>query len=194
MKKSLYILWGLLLSFLIINTCYAEKTIYLDDPIIDFKRVKNYKLQGFTTTDKYLFMVLVGYEDTKSIIKVYDLNTYEEIKNVEFNSLGHANDITYNKLTNKIYVLASSGSNEVFVFNGDSFEYEGSFNIEVPARSITYIEDEDSYAVRTISVGYKLNNRFNLMSKIPFIIGMNFNIDIGRQGWSYYKNYIYYTN
>lgn len=194
MKKVFYFLWGLLLALIIIDNCYAKKTLEFNDPVIEFDRPKNYKLQGFTTTDEYLFTVLVGYEDTSSIIKVYDLNTYEEIKSIEYTSLGHANDVTYNKNSNKIFVLASSGSNEVFVFDGDSFEYVGVFSIEVPARSITYIEDQDMYAVRTVSVGYLLNKQFSLISKVPFIFGMNFNIDMGRQGWSYYNGFIYYTN
>ena len=194
MKKSLYMLWGLIIIFSIINTCYAEKTIELDNPIIKYKKEKYYGLQGFTVTDKHLFVIMIGYNDTKSILKIYDLETMKEIQSIEANSLGHANDVTYNKNNNKIYVLASSGSNEIYTFNGDNFEYEGSFELPLPARSITYIEDEDIYAIRTISVGYKLNNKFNLISKIPFIVGMNFNVDIGRQGWTYHNGYIYYAN
>ena len=194
MKKVLHFLWGIILMFTIVNICYADKTLELNEPIIEFKRDKKYKLQGFTATDKYLFMIMVGYEDSKSIINVYDLNTYKEIKSIQGNSLGHANDITYNKKNNKIYVLSSSGNNEIYTFNSNTFDYEGSFNIELPARSITYIEDEDIYAIRTISVGYKLNKNFSLISKIPFIVGMNFNIDLGRQGWAYYNKHIYYAN
>lgn len=194
MKKSLFTLWGLIIIFSIINTCYAEKTIELDNPIIEYKREKYYGLQGFTVTDKHLFVIMTGYDDTKSILKVFDLDTMKEVKNIESNSLGHANDVTYNRNNNKIYVLASGGSNEIYVFDGDSFNYEESFELPLPARSITYIEDEDMYAIRTISVGYRLNNKFNLISKIPFIVGMNFKVDIGRQGWSYYNGYIYYAN
>ena len=194
MKKSLYMLWGLIIIFSIINTCYAEKTIELDKPIIEYKKEKYYGLQGFTITDKHLFVIMIGYDDTKSILKIYDLETMKEIQSIEANSLGHANDVTYNKNNNKIYVLASGGSNEIYTFDGDSFDYEGSFELPLPARSITYIEDEDIYAIRTISVGYRLNNKFNLISKIPFIVGMNFNVDIGRQGWTYYNGYIYYAN
>lgn len=195
MKNRLYIiLWGLICVFSFNTTSYAKKDIDLNKTIIEFKKEKKYNLQGFTVTDKYLFMVMVGYDDTKSIVKVYDLDTNKLVHSLESNSLGHANDVTYNKKDNKIYVLASGGSNEIYIFNGDTFDYEGSFKIEVPARSITYIEDEDIYAVRTVSVGYLLNNKFKLISKIPFVFGMNFNVDLGRQGWSYYNKHIYYTN
>ncbi len=194
MKKSLYVMCFILLILSFINTTYAKQNLILDEPVIEFERDKNFKLQGFTNTDKYLFMVMVGYNDSKSIIKVYDLDTKKEIRKIDGNSLGHANDITYNRKDNKIYVLASSGSTKVFKFDADSFLYEGSFDIELPARSITYIEDEDIYAIRTVSVGYLLNNKFELISKVPFIFGMNFNIDIGRQGWSYYNGNIYYAN
>ena len=45
-------------------------------------------------------MILEGYDDTKSIIKVYDLRTNNEIISYDFPSLGHANDVTYNKNNN----------------------------------------------------------------------------------------------
>ena len=60
----------------------ASKTIELGDPIIEFPKVKGYTLQGFTTTDKYLFLVLVKNDDSSSIIKVYDLNTYNILKSL----------------------------------------------------------------------------------------------------------------
>ena len=68
--------------------------------------------------------------------------------------------------------------------------YEDQFEIGLPIRSITYVEDDDIYAVRTVSVGFKYDSKFNLISKVPFVIGLNFSADLGRQGWAYYNKYI----
>ena len=182
-------------SFFIFNTnVYAEDTLILDNPVIQFNQIKEYGLQGYSVVKDKLFMVLEGYDDTKSIIKVYDLNTYKEILSYDYGSLGHANDVTYNIKNNKIYIIASSGSDKVFIFNGDTFQYEDSFNIGLPIRSITYIDKYDRYAVRTIASGFLYNNEFKLVNKFPFIIGMNFSSEVGRQGWSYYNDIIYYAS
>lgn len=172
----------------------AESMLELNDSIIEFDNITNYNLQGFTTINNYLFMVLDEYEDTKSIIKVYNLNDGKLIKSYEYGSLGHANDVTYNSKNNLIYVLQSGGFNKVFIFDGDSFEYKETISISLPLRSITYIDDLDKYAGRTVATGFMFNNDFSLSSKIPFIVGMNFSNKIGRQGWAYYNGYIYYAN
>lgn len=192
--KKVFFKTLLILLFFTINTVYAEKTLVLDNPVISFKKIDNYVLQGFTTVDNYLFMILEGYDDTKAIIKVYDLDTFKEVKSYEYGSLGHSNDVTYNRKNNKIYVIASSGSDVVYTFNGDSFLYEDQFEIGLPIRSITYVDEDDIYAVRTVSVGFKYDSKFNLISKVPFVIGLNFSADLGRQGWAYYNKYIYYAN
>ena len=46
------------------NIVYAEKTLVLDNPVISFRNINKYGLQGFTTVDNYLFMILEGYDDT----------------------------------------------------------------------------------------------------------------------------------
>lgn len=194
MRKSLrYIIVFIICLFLNYNV-YADNTIILNEPVIQFNKIKNYTLQGYTVVRDKLFMVLEGHNDTKSIIKVYDLNTYKEILSYEYGSLGHANDVTYNSKNNKIYVIASSGSDLVYEFNGDTYLYEKSFNIGLPVRSITYIDKYDRYAVRTVASGFMYNNEFKLKSKFPFIVGMNFSTEVGRQGWTYYNDLIYYAS
>ena len=194
MKKIYISLFILFSSFIFSNYVYADDTLVLDKPVIQFKKIKNYTLQGYSVVKDKLFIVLVSNDDSRSIIKVYDLNNYKEILSYEYGSLGHANDVTYNSKTNLIYVLASSGSDEVFTFNGDTFYYQGSFNIGLPVRSITYINDLDKYAVRTVSTGFIYNKNFKLNNKLPFIVGMNFSTELGRQGWTYYNELIYYAN
>lgn len=194
MKKFLIFIFILLIYFFTDKYTYADSQIILSEPIIQFNEIKNYTLQGYSVVKDKLFMVLEGYDDTKSIIKVYDLNTYKEVISYNYKSLGHANDVTYNKKTNKIYILASSGSNTIFTFNGDTFDYEDRFEISLPARSITYLDDYNMYAIRTVTSGFIYNKDFILENKLPFVIGMNFSSDLGRQGWSYYNKLIYYAN
>ena len=194
MKKFLIFIFFLLIYFFTDKYTYADSQITLEEPIIQFNKIKNYTLQGYSVVKDKLFMVLEGYDDTKSIIKVYDLNTYEEDTSYDYKSLGHANDVTYNEKTNKIYILASSGSNTIFTFNGDTFDYEDRFEISLPARSITYLDDYNKYAIRTVTSGFFYNKDFILDNKLPFVIGMNFSSDLGRQGWSYYNKLIYYAN
>ena len=194
MKKILYYILLLFSIFMFNTLVYADETLILEEPVISFERPNQYGLQGYSVVKDKLFMVLEGYDDTKAIIKVYDLNNYKEITSYEYGSLGHANDVTYNSKNNKIYIIASSGSDKVFIFNGDTFQYEDSFNIGLPVRSITYIDKYDRYAVRTVASGFMYNNKFELVNKFPFIIGMNFSTDVGRQGWTYYNDIIYYAS
>lgn len=191
MKK--YFNYILILFILAISVVKAEVMLNIDKPIIEFSSIDNYSLQGFTVVDKYLFMILNGYDDMVSKIIVYDLDSYKMVKSYDFESLGHANDVTYNSKNELIYVLAGGGSNLVYIFNKD-FEYVESLELELPGRSITYIPDSDTFALRTVMNGYKLNNNLKLITKLPFIVGMNIRNDIGRQGWSYYNGFIYYSN
>lgn len=194
MKKLLFYIFIFITVFFFSTYVYADTTLEFNEPVIEFKKIAYHGLQGYTVVKDKLFVVLIGNEDTTSIIKVYDLNTYEEILSYNYSSLGHANDVTYNSKTNKIYVIAGGGSDKVFIFNGDTFKYEETINIGLPVRSITYIEDINRYAVRLVGTGYIYNSDFKLTSKFPFIVGMNMSSDVGRQGWTYYNGLIYYAN
>ena len=191
MKKYLCFIFIILLFFF--KSVKAED-LNLEEEIISFDKINNFSLQGFTTANKYLFMVLVESDDLSSIIQVYDLDTYELVKSYAYKSLGHANDVTYNKNTNKLYILRADGSSLVEVFDGNNWQHEKTIDVKLPIRSITYVDSEDQYYVRTVATGFRLDNKLNWNNKIPFIIGMNFNNDIGRQGWEYYNGFIYYTN
>lgn len=194
MKKSLYYIFLLLVNFLFFNVVVADTNIKLEEPFYSFADIENFGLQGFTVVKDKLFVVLVGNEDTESIIKIYDLENKKEIKSIHFTSLGHANDVTYNSKTNEVYVLAASGSNDIYTFDGDTFNFLRKFEVSLPLRSITYIEDKDKYAVRTVATGFIYNEDFSLYNRFPFVMGMNINNDIARQGWAYYNGFIYYSN
>ncbi len=188
-KYVIYIL--LLLSSLIINVKAID--IDINNKIINFKQTNNYELQGFTVVKDKMFMVLTNDDDSKSNIRVYDLNSNKLLFNEYGSSLGHSNDITYNSKENIIYIALSGGSNLLARFDGDNYNYLNSIDINLPIRSITYINDLDKYAVRLVSTGFILDNKFN-KTTLPFVSGMNFSTKIARQGWEYYNGLIYYCN
>ena len=190
MKK--YIIW-FILSFFIIDLQVKAEELNINNKIIEFNKIEDFDLQGFTVIKDKLFMVLINNDDSESIIKIYDLKNNKEINSTRGNSLGHANDITYNSKENKIYVL-NNGDGIVYVFDGTTFDYIEKIDVKLPIRSITYLPDEDLYAVRLVTSGYLLDSNFDKVSTLPFVSGMNISNKVGRQGWAYYNRYIYYTN
>ncbi len=194
MKKSLCYITFIFFLFISFKLCvYADTTLDIVDPFYSFSNIDNYGLQGFTVVKDKLFIVLVGNNDTESIFKIYDLKLKKEIKSIKFSSVGHANDVAYNSKTNEILVVAGSGSHKVLIFDGDTFEYKDSITLSLPIRSMTYIYNKDKYAVRTVANGYFYNNDYSLFNKFPFVMAMNFETDVGRQGWEYYNDYLYYA-
>ena len=57
MKKVVFFI----ILFLSFNSFVFAKEIILTNKIIELEEIKGYGLQGFTTTNKYLFAVLVVY-------------------------------------------------------------------------------------------------------------------------------------
>ncbi len=188
MKKKVLLIISIFFVFIKVNALNIE----VSNPIIRFAKEDDYVLQGFTNIDNKLFTVFIEPTEAKPKIKVFDLNNGKLIKEFITEDVGHANDVTYNSKTNKIYVVNGNGRRILHVFDADTYK-KSTINISLPIRSLTYIDDKDLYAVRTVSTGFYLNNDFTLKSSVPFIIGMNFSSDIGRQGWTYYDGLIYYT-
>ncbi len=186
MKKVLF--------FILCLFCFNVKAqeFIVSNRIIHFEKIEDYNLQGFTVTDKYIIGILINENNSKAIIKVFDINSYQELQSIKTNSLGHANDVTYNSNTNLIYVI-ENGSKVINTFDADTLEYRGNVVTDLPIRSLTYIPDRDLYAARVVSTGFILNNDFSLRNTLPFVAGMNISFDTCRQGWSYYNGYIYYA-
>ena len=186
MKKVLF--------FILCWFCFtvSAQEFLLQNEVIHFDKIEDYNLQGFTVTDKYIVAFLIKDDDTESIIKEFDINTYQELNTMYTHSLGHANDVTYNEKNNKIYVIRN-GSNVINVYEADTLEYRGEIITELPIRSLTYIPDRNMYAARVVTSGYYLNDDFMVYNSMPFIVGMNIELDTCRQGWTYYNDYIYYA-
>ncbi len=190
MKK--FICYILIIFFIPIIT--HAKEIVIENKIISFIAPEGYGLQSFTVVNDNLFIVLVGDNDNTSLFKVYDLRNYEEIYSAFNRSVGHANDTTYNPKENNIYIAHAGGSDQISIIDGDTYQILSSFSIGLPIRSITYIEEKDLYAVRLVTNGYLLNSSFQKTQVTPFVMGMNMNEKVGRQGWCYYNELIWYAN
>lgn len=188
MKKLFF--W--IFIFFIFQVKIFAQEISLSNKIIEFEKFDTFNLQGFTTTNKYIFAVLVNKNDEAAHIKVFDINTFKEIKSFAEKSLGHANDVTYNDKENKIYVI-NNGNKLIHVFDANTLNYLESIKSEILLRSLTYMKEYNLYAGRMVTTGYILDSSFNKKNIFPFIVGLNASTKIGRQGWTYYNKYIYYT-
>ena len=193
MKKDRhYLLYlGIIGLFFISKIVFAQE-ITLTNEIIHFDKYKDFDLQGFTVTDKYLVAILISDDENESIIKVYDKENFTEIKSIYGGSLGHANDITYNNENNLLYVI-DNGNKDVHLFEATSLKYLKTIESDITLRSLTYVEDKDYFVARNFTTGYILDSDLKLVSQKPFIIGLNVSSNIARQGWAYWQDKIYYA-
>ena len=189
-----YISYLLILFFLLTNIVLASQNIEVNNKVISFNNIENYNLQSFTIVDDRIIIVLVNYDNNAGIIKEYSLINYKEIKSINIDSVGHANGITYNKNNKQLYILHADGDDTIYIYDSNTLEYIDKVRVNLPIRSIAYVEEEDNYLVRTYITGYKLDNNFKLVSKMPFISNLVSNYDVARQDWTYYKGKLYYAN
>ena len=189
-----YINYLFILFFLLANIVLANQNIEVNNKVISFNNIENYNLQSFTIVDDKIIIVLVNYDNNAGIIKEYSLKNYKEIKSINIDSVGHANGITYNKNNKRLYILHADGDDTIYIYDSNTLEYIDKVRVNLPIRSIAYVEEEDNYLVRTYITGYKLDNNFKLVSKMPFISNLVSNYDVARQDWTYYKGKLYYAN
>ena len=189
-----YINYLFILFFLLANIVLANQNIEVNNKVISFNNIENYNLQSFTIVDDRIIIVLVNYDNNEGIIKEYSLINYKEIKSINIDSVGHANGITYNKNNKQLYILHADGDDTIYIYDSNTLEYIDKVRVNLPIRSIAYVEEEDNYLVRTYITGYKLDNNFKLVSKMPFISNLVSNYDVARQDWTYYKGKLYYAN
>ena len=189
-----YINYLFILFFLLTNIVLADQNIEVNNKVISFNNIENYNLQSFTVVDDKIIIILVNYDNNAGIIKEYSLKNYKEIRSINIDSVGHANGITYNKNKKQLYILHADGDDTIYIYDSNTLEYIDKVKVNLPIRSIAYVEEEDNYLVRTYITGYKLDNNFKLVSKIPFISNLVSNYDVARQDWTYYKGKLYYAN
>ena len=166
--------------------------ITLTNEIIHFNKYKDFDLQGFTVTDKYIVAVLISDDENESIIKLFDKKTFMEVNSIYGGSLGHANDVAYNTNNNLIYVI-DNGNKDVHLFDANTLEYIKTIKSDIELRSLTYINDKGYFLARNITTGYILDDNLKLIKEKPFIWGLNISSKVARQGWAYWKDKLYYA-
>lgn len=166
--------------------------ITLTNEIIHFNKYKDFDLQGFTVTDKYIVAVLISDDENESIIKLFDKKTFMEVNSIYGGSLGHANDVAYNTNNNLIYVI-DNGNKDVHLFDANTLEYIKTIESDIELRSLTYINDKGYFLARNITTGYILDDNLKLLKEKPFIWGLNISSKVARQGWAYWQDKLYYA-
>ena len=181
----------ILLMFFFTKIAMAQE-ITLTNEIIHFNKYKDFDLQGFTVTDKYIVAVLISDDENESIIKLFDKKTFMEVNSIYGGSLGHANDVAYNTNNNLIYVI-DNGNKDVHLFDANTLEYIKTIESDIELRSLTYINDKGYFLARNITTGYILDDNLKLIKEKPFIWGLNVSSKVARQGWAYWKDKLYYA-
>lgn len=181
----------ILLMFFFTKIVMAQE-ITLTNEIIHFNKYKDFDLQGFTVTDKYIVAVLISDDENESIIKLFDKKTFMEVNSIYGGSLGHANDVAYNTNNNLIYVI-DNGNKDVHLFDANTLEYIKTIESDIELRSLTYINDKGYFLARNITTGYILDDNLKLLKEKPFIWGLNISSKVARQGWASWKDKLYYA-
>ena len=174
-------------------SCFTfAKPMEVNDKIISYPVPEEYGFQGFTIVDDNIVGFLITYDESKSIILVININDgKQDLK--YFDNIGHANDVAYNSNTGLIYVVHGGGTSIVHVFDKE-FNHINDINVDLPIRSLTYVEEDDVYLARTVSNGYVLDSNLKPKRNTPFIAGLSFSPTLAHQGWSYYDKKLFYAN
>ena len=169
---------------------------------IPITKIKSYSgnTQGFTITDD--FIVLSKWEQDNEATKLYIINknNYKIINTVIIKntkttySLGHVNDMTYDKNTGYIYSYTSTKSENGNLICAkfkidkkgklNSLEY---FDSPAPFNAIAYDYDDDYIIMIYQRIAYIYDTSFNLVNVF------NTPTPLTTQGLAYYKGHIYFS-
>ena len=169
---------------------------------VNLTKLKSYSglTQGLVVTDN--FILLSKWEKTNEYTKLYVLNKSTckiintiIIKNSDTTlSLGHVNDMAYDKNTGYIYSFTYKKNNEGIPIGAkfkidkkgklESIEY---FDLPISFSSIAYDDDDNYFILIRKHVTYIYDNDFNLVRsfKTPTPLTL--------QTATYYKGYIYFA-
>ncbi len=201
--KKIKITWLLLMILLIDNpSCLAltksELTVLNLNPIATVEKPEGYtSVQGGTTTDKYVITLFINQNensDGKCAIMALNKKNYKKVRLLknpirEYN-FGHANDATYNSLTNELVILSGKKLNFLDLTD-DKFTLTRTVNLEKYYHAVGYDEENDQYVLaRGIDGGtfFEIrNNEFEIIR--TFILKTN----LTKQSLTVYKGNIYYV-
>lgn len=146
-------------------------------------------VQGACTDGRYAYFAV---QQRSTTILKYDMRTWTLADKAEdMNTLGHANDMTYNP-KRKWILVANNGPDykKLTALDPDTLKIVATVNLKVEVYSIAYNPDRDIYVVG-ISGGYKfafLNNKFKVIKKFK-----GKNTSFTRQGCDCDENFIYFA-
>ena len=148
--------------------------------------------EGACTDGTYIYYIRSDNFTTYELCK-YNINT-GELSVTEYTGsvdLGHGNDMTYNPLTEKIYILPMKSGN-VYEFT-TSFEYTATKTVLNSNWSkICYSRSKNKYIIGyNESVLYLLNSNFTIDSIIPIKVFPTLSTYMVSQGMECDENYLY---
>ncbi len=199
-RKIYIVLWIMISSF--ITPCMAltksELTILNLTPLGTIDKPDDYtSVQGGTTTDKYIITLFINQNedsDGKCAIMALNKKNYKKVR-LEKNPIkeynfGHANDATYNSLTNELVILSGKKLNFLDATD-DKFTLTRTVDLEMYYHAVGYDEENDQYVLaRGIDGGtfFEIrNNEFQITK--TFILKTN----LTKQSLTVYKGNIYYV-
>ena len=100
-----------------------------------------YRRQGGTFNGKMVYQALISVSEELAVIAGKNIETGETIYS-EPRPMGHANDVTYNPITNKVYAC-NSGS--VHVFDADTLEYIETIDSAVSGSGIHFAPERNVF-------------------------------------------------
>ena len=146
-------------------------------------------VQGGCTDGHYAYFAV---QQANTTILKYDMKTWKLADKAEkMNSLGHANDMTYNNKLDRILVANNGPDYHILtVLDPDTLKKVGTVKLKLEVYGIAYNPEKDIYVVG-ISGGYQfafLNSDFKVIKKFK-----GKNTGYTRQGCDCDQNYIYFS-
>lgn len=165
MKKKKLIKLILIIILISSIKCHAltksELTTLNLDGISTIDKPENYtSVQGGTTTDKYIITIFINQNedsDGKCAIMLLNKDNYKQVRlpnnPIKEYNFGHANDATYNSLTNELVVLSGKKLNFLDL-NDDKFTLTRKVDLEYYYHGVGYDNESNQYVLaRSIENG-----------------------------------------
>jgi len=153
------------------------------------------QLQGFTfTKDKFVFYSTNDLNPDNGILISYTGNNYSTLNKIDYSSTGHGNDITYNKKKNKVLLVGPSEYREIYMYDGDTLEFEQKYDVNALNNAayyaFAYDDVNDKYLGVTSRKVFMLDEKFNQLYSFD-VDSIIYSSII--QGMEYHNGYLYIT-
>ena len=147
-----------------------------------------YDLQGFTVANNKIVFYSPSNTDTGKLF-VYSGTNYATKESENLQEAGHGNDLTYNSKTNKYLLVGPNSYKDIFVYNGNTVEYEKTIKFNdisgKKAANIGYDEYNDYYICAANGKVLITNANFKILYSFD-----STRTEVG-QGLEYHNGYVY---